>query len=54
MLQNVIEINLAIRQPVVEPNNFEIKSAAIQMIQTLVQICGLPNEDPNAHISSFF
>ena len=43
----------SIARPVVAANNFEIKSAIIQMIQQSIQFCGLPNEDPNAHIAEF-
>ncbi|KAL9441093.1 hypothetical protein AB3S75_019710 [Citrus x aurantiifolia] len=39
----------SIARPVVQANNFEIKPAIIQMIQTLVQFAGMPN----AHIANF-
>lgn len=44
---------LAIRQPRVEANNFEIKPAMIQMTQTTFSFRGLPNDDPNEHIAGF-
>ncbi|KAJ4724584.1 DNA-directed DNA polymerase [Melia azedarach] len=43
----------SIRRPAIQANNFEIKSAIIQMIQTSVQFNGLAHEDPNAHIANF-
>ena len=42
-----------IRRPTIQANNFEIKPTIIQMIQNTIQFCGLPNEDPNAHIVNF-
>ncbi|GLU07084.1 hypothetical protein SLE2022_240580 [Rubroshorea leprosula] len=43
----------SIRRPAIQANNFEIKPATIQMIQQSVQFCGLPSDDPNAHIANF-
>ncbi|KAJ4715540.1 Retrotransposon gag protein [Melia azedarach] len=43
----------SIRRPAIQANNFEIKPAIIQMIQTSVQCNGLAHEDPNAHITNF-
>ncbi|KAJ4720877.1 DNA-directed DNA polymerase [Melia azedarach] len=43
----------SIRRPAIQVNNFEIKLAIIQMIQTSVQFNGLAHEDPNAHIANF-
>ncbi|KAH9780498.1 hypothetical protein KPL71_008102 [Citrus sinensis] len=43
----------SIARPAVQANNFEIKPAIIQMIQTSVQFAGMPNDDPNAHIANF-
>ena len=43
---------LAIRQPTVEANNFELKLALITMVQQN-QITGRPTEDPNEHLGRF-
>ena len=43
----------SIRRPAIQANNFEIKSAIIQMIQQTVQFGGLSQEDPNVHIANF-
>ncbi|KAL5548869.1 hypothetical protein UlMin_004100 [Ulmus minor] len=43
----------SIQRPPIQANNFEIKSAIIQMIQNSVQFGGLPNDDPNLHIVNF-
>ena len=43
----------SIQRPPIAANNFEIKPAIIQMIQTSVQFGGLANDDPNAHITNF-
>ena len=43
----------SIRTPPIAANNFEIKPAIIQMIQTSVQFGGLATDDPNAHITNF-
>ena len=42
-----------IRRPPIAANNFEIKLAIIQMIQTFVQFGGLATDDPNTHITNF-
>ena len=44
----------SIQRPPIQVNNFEIKSAIIQMIQSSVQFGGLLNDDPNLHIANFF
>ncbi|EOY09066.1 Uncharacterized protein TCM_024420 [Theobroma cacao] len=49
-LQN---LHSSIRRPLIQANIFEIKPSIIQMIQTVVQFGGLPNDDPNAHIVNF-
>ena len=38
--------------PVVRPNNFELKSITLKLLQN-IQFMGLPNADPNMHISNF-
>ena len=43
---------LAIRQPAVEANNFELKPALITMVQQH-QFTGHPTEDPNEHLGRF-
>ncbi|KAL6312313.1 hypothetical protein AAG906_004968 [Vitis piasezkii] len=43
----------SIRRPPIQANNFEIKPAIIQMIQSSVQFGGLANDDPNLHIANF-
>ena len=45
--------NSSIRRPPIAANNFEIKPAIIQMIQTSVQFGGLSTDDPNTHITNF-
>ena len=42
----------AIRQPVVDANNFELKPALITMVQQH-QFTGHPTEDPNEHLGRF-
>ncbi|KAL5559559.1 hypothetical protein UlMin_035770 [Ulmus minor] len=43
----------SIRRPAIQANNFTIKPAIIQMIQSSVQFGGLANDDPNLHIANF-
>ena len=43
----------SITRPTINANNFEIKLALLQIIQSSVQFYGLANEDPNAHIANF-
>ena len=50
---SIIGSNSSIRRPPIAANNFEIKPAIIQMIQTSVQFGGLATDDPNAHITNF-
>ena len=45
-------ILLVIRQPTIQANKFELKPITLQLIQN-IQFMGLPNEDPNTHISNF-
>ena len=42
----------AIRQPTVDANNFELKTALIIMVQQH-QFTGHPTEDPNEHLGRF-
>ena len=42
----------AVRQPVVEANNFELKLALITMVQQH-QFTGQPTDDPNEHLGRF-
>ena len=42
----------AIRQPTVDPNNFELKPALIIMVHQH-QLTGHPTEDPNEHLGRF-
>ena len=42
----------AIRQPIVDANNFELKPALITMVQQH-QFTGHPTEDPNEHLGRF-
>ena len=41
-----------IRRPTIQENNFELKPITLQLIQN-IQFMGLPNKDPNIHISNF-
>ncbi|KAK8954476.1 hypothetical protein KSP39_PZI002181 [Platanthera zijinensis] len=43
----------SIVRPTIANNNFEIKSSIIQMVQQSVTFDGLPDEDPNQHLSNF-
>ena len=43
---------LAVRQPTIESNNFEMKPSLITMVQQH-QFTGHPSEDPNEHLGRF-
>ena len=43
----------SVARTTINANNFEIKPALLQMIQSSVQFYGLANEDSNAHIANF-
>ncbi|KAL0286476.1 UNVERIFIED_CONTAM: hypothetical protein Sradi_7146500 [Sesamum radiatum] len=47
------EIISSIALPTVQANTFEIKSSIIQIIWSIVQFSGLPEDDPNKHLSNF-
>ncbi|XP_062103817.1 uncharacterized protein LOC133814930 [Humulus lupulus] len=53
VLLTVMGIHSSICPPTIEANNFEIKPLIIKMVQNCVQFKGLPNEDPNLHITNF-
>ncbi|XP_021292496.1 uncharacterized protein LOC110422806 [Herrania umbratica] len=50
-------LHQSIKRPSINANNFEIKPAYIQMIQSSVQssvqFSGLPSDDPNSHLVNF-
>ena len=45
-------VSLVIRRPIIQANTFELKPITLQLIQN-IQFMGLPQEDPNTHISNF-
>ena len=45
-------VQLAIRRPPIQANNFELKGVTLQMLHN-IQFHGLPCENPNAHMTSF-
>ncbi|KAH9769288.1 hypothetical protein KPL71_011944 [Citrus sinensis] len=46
-------VHPGIIRPEVEAANFELKSVMFQMLQTVGQFNGLPNEDPHLHLKLF-
>ena len=42
-----------IKRPTINANNFELKTDEIQLVQNQCQFGGLPNDDPNEHITIF-
>lgn len=52
-LPSTLGVSSAIRQPGIATNNFEIKPAMLQMMQTQFSFKGLPDDDPNEHIATF-
>ena len=45
-------VQIAIRRPPIQANNFELKSVTLQMLQNIL-FHGLPNENPNMHLTNF-
>ena len=45
-------VQLAIRRPPIQGNNFELKGVTLQMLHN-IQFHGFPSENPNAHLTSF-
>ena len=45
-------IQSVIRRPPIQANNFELKVATLQLLQS-IQFHGLLSEDPNTHLTSF-
>lgn len=50
---SVVASPSSIRHRTIDANNFEIRLAIISMIHQSSIFCGLPQEDPNSHISNF-
>ena len=44
-------VQSAIRRPLIQANNFELKGVTLQMLHNM-QFHGLPSENPNAHMTS--
>ena len=42
-----------IKRPTINANNFVLKTGVIQLVQNQCLFGGLPNDDPNKHITSF-
>ena len=45
-------VQTTIRRPLIQANNFELKSVTLQMLQNIL-FHGLPNENPNMHLTNF-
>ena len=45
-------VQLAIRRPPIQANNFELKGVTLQMLNN-IEFHGLPSENSNAHLTSF-
>ena len=46
------DVQLAIRRPPIQANNFELNGVTLQMLHN-IQFHGFPRENPNAHLTSF-
>ena len=47
------DLNLSIRRPEIEAQQFELKPIMFQMLQTVGQFSGMPTEDPYLHLKLF-
>ena len=45
-------VQSAIRRPLIQANNFEMKTLTLQMLQN-IKFHGLPSENPNKHLTNF-
>ena len=45
-------VQSAIRRPLIQANNFELKTVTLQMLQSIM-FHGFPSENPNMHLTNF-
>ena len=45
-------VQTAIQRPLIQANNFELKSVTLQMLQNIL-FHGFPSENPNMHLTNF-